>query len=229
MVLRSITWAALATAMASFAACKGSDGESMPDAAFDAAVDAPNACEIALKAYEKRPLAPASLRDEFGPNAVLSKTASPLARINVYEVSIESVLTNVEIYLNPPLPKTWVTITIAQSASKTMPFMRIETVMVPISNCPGYISPGALNIPLHAGSFYAIGFDPNQAVNYATATEVGSLPIDGAFGRLIGSRTDTSVSLPTLSWDKFSDKEYFRQRITTAPPSGPVEDPDAGL
>jgi hypothetical protein len=229
MILRTFSCAVLATTLASLVACKGGDGDSTPDAAVDAGVDALGACEIATKAYEKKKLAPEDLRDEFGPNAVASKTPSPLARINVYEVTTESVLTNVEIYLNPPLPKTWVTITVAESTSKMKPFARVESVMVPITNCPGYVNAGPLSIPLHAGSFYAIGFDPNQAVNYATATEVGSLPIDGAFGRLIGSRTDTSVSLPTLSWDKFSDKEYFRQRLTTQLPFVEVVDPDAGL
>ena len=229
MIRRTFSWTVLVTALASSAGCKGGDGDVMPDAAVEAAVDAPSACEIATKAYEKKKLAPEDLRDEFGPNAVASKTPSPLARINVYEITTESVLTNVEIYLNPPLPKTWITITVAQSMSKMMPFTRIESIMVPITNCPGYVNAGPLSIPLRAGSYYAIGFDPNQALNYATATEVGSLPIDGAFGRLIGSRTDTSVSLPTLSWDKFSDKEYFRQRITTQLPFVEVVDPDAGL
>ncbi|MCG5052036.1 MAG: hypothetical protein KA712_03660 [Myxococcales bacterium] len=200
-------------------ACQGG-GEATPDAAVDAAIEAgaPSVCDL-LAARDGG--SDAGVPDEFGPNAAPAKNASALARLNIYEVTRPRWLTGVEIFLNPTLPNTRVTLAVAEAPSKQAPFTTLFTLQVDTVACPAYVSAGPLQILLRPGHYYAVGFDPNQAVGFASVTDMGSLPIDGAFGRLIGSRTDSSVSLPTLGWDKWSDKDYFRQRLTTTEASLP--------
>lgn len=215
----------LAGAVLAFVACKGDEAKSVADASADSQADGADVfCQLAGAA---RPGGITDTPDEFGPNAVVSKTPSSLARMNIYEVTSASVLTNAEIFLQPTLSKTRVTITVAEAPSKMAGFKPLMVTQIDLNDCPGFVSAGALAIPMHPGRFYAIGYDPNQAVNYTTVSEAGTLPVDGVFGRLIGSRTDTSVSMPMISWDKFTDKEYARQRLTTRPGAnnvGPSQD-----
>lgn len=202
------------------AGCKGDDGGNATDASVDAGDDALGCSAVSAADAGS----PEQRWDEFGPNAALSKTPSALARVNIYEVTSPRWLQSAEIFLQPALQSTLVTLAIGETSSKTLAFKKLVSVQVPVPTCPGFVSTGPLQVWMKPGHYYSVGYDPNQSLNYASVTEMGTLPVDGAFGRLIGSRTDTSVSLPTLSWDKFSDKEYFRQRLATVP----APDVDAG-
>jgi hypothetical protein len=155
--------------------------------------------------------------DEFGPNAPAAKSVSALGRVNIYEASSASTLERVDVYLRTVLEHSRLTIAIQEAPSRTGPFAKITAIQIDIATCEGWATSGPLAIPMVAGRFYAIGFDPNQIVTAFVNTEADSLPIDGAFGRLIGSKTATSVSVPTITWDKFTDKEYNRQRLVTSP------------
>lgn len=172
--------------------------------------------------------------DELGPNAPALKMPSALGRVNVYEVTTPRSLGRVDIYLGAPLGSSRITIAVQEATSRSTPFQKIKDVQLEVGRCEGWASSGAIDIPLEAGRFYAVGFDPNQPVTPFVSTDADSLPIDGAFGRLIGSKTSTSVSIPTLTWDKLTDKEYHRQRLVTAPrlaagtPDGGTS-PDAGF
>ena len=90
-------------------------------------------------------------------------------------------------------------------------------MQVDVPPCVGWVGTGPLGISLQVGRFYAIGFDPNQAVTTFVDSESNDLPIDGQFGRLIGSETSTSVSLDTLDWGMPSSKSFTRQRLYTSP------------
>ena len=167
--------------------------------------------------------------DDFGPNAPAAKTVSSLGRVNVYEVTTAALLERVDIYLRAELESTRVTIAIQEATSRTAAFRKLADVQMDISICQGWATSGTLAIPLVAGRFYAIGFDPNQVVTPFVSTDGDVVPIDGAFGRLIGSRTATSVSVSALTWEKFTDKEYNRQRLRTSPRApDPVPVPDGG-
>jgi hypothetical protein len=167
--------------------------------------------------------------DEFGHNAPAGKTASSLGRVNVYEIATAVVLERVDVYLRADMDATRVTIAIQEATTKTAMFRKLADVQMDFATCQGWATSGPLGIPLVAGRYYAIGFDPNQVVTPFVNTDGDSVPIDGAFGRLIGSRTATTVSTPTLTWDKFTDKEYNRQRLRTSPREpDPLPPPDAG-
>jgi hypothetical protein len=155
--------------------------------------------------------------DEFGPNAPAGKTASSLGRVNIYEVTSSTLLERIDIYMRADLEHTRVTIAVQEAALRTTPFVKIKDIQIDLAVCEGWASSGAVAIPLRAGYFYAIGFDPNQAVTPFVSADSESLPIDGQFGRLIGSKTATSVSVPGITWEKLTDKEYSRQRMATSP------------
>ena len=91
-----------------------------------------------------------------------------------------------------------------------MAFRRLTSVQVDVSPYIGWVGTGALGISLQVGRYYAIGFDPNQAVTTFVDSESNDLPIDGQFGRLIGSMTSTSVSLDTLDFGMPSSKSFTR-------------------
>ncbi|MBC8133204.1 MAG: hypothetical protein H7X95_09515 [Deltaproteobacteria bacterium] len=164
--------------------------------------------------------------DEFGPNAPVGKAASSLGRVNVYEITAPTQLERVDIYLRADLPHTRLTIAVQEAPSRTAAFTKLADLQIDMDVCEGWISSGPIAIPLKVGRFYAIGFDPNQVVTPFVSTDGESLPIDGVFGRLIGSKTANSVSVPSIGWDKFLDKEYNRQRILTSP-RAPDPVPDA--
>ena len=155
--------------------------------------------------------------DDFGPNAPVAKAASSLGRVNIFEVTSPSLLERVDIYMRADLPRTRLTIAVQEATSRTTAFAKLTDVQIDFGVCEGWASSGPLAIALRPGRFYAMGFDPNQVVTPFVSTDGDSLPIDGMFGRLIGSRTATSVSVPALTWEKFLDKEYNRQRIVTSP------------
>lgn len=163
--------------------------------------------------------------DEFGPNAAAVKPPAAVARQNIYEATAFRTLVGVEIYLRPDLPQTRVTIAVHEALSRTAPFKKVADVQLEVPACEGWVASGPLAVPLVPGRFYSVGFDPNQALTPFAVTESNSVPIDGALGRLIGSRTGTSVSLPELGWDKVSDRDYNRQRLTSVP--RPADAPDA--
>ena len=167
--------------------------------------------------------------DEFGPNAPAAKTASSLGRVNIFEVTSPALLDRVDVYLRADLDHTRLTIAVQEAAARTSPFFKLTDIQIDVTLCQGWASSGPLAIPLEAGRFYAIGFDPNQPVTPFVSADTETLPIDGAFGRLIGSKTATSVSVPSITWDKLTDKEYSRQRLVTSPRAGGAPIPtDAG-
>jgi hypothetical protein len=155
--------------------------------------------------------------DEFGPNTAAAKVASSLGRVNLYEVTATTWLQRVEVYLRAGLAHTRLTLAIHEATGRDSAFKRIFEIQLDFPTCEGWASSGALAIPLEPGRFYAMGFDPNQVITPFVSADSDSIPIDGAFGRLVGSKTSTSVSINTLTWDKSSDKEFNRQRLTTAP------------
>jgi hypothetical protein len=153
--------------------------------------------------------------DEFGPNAPAAKAASSLGRVNIYEVASPRFLERVDVYLRADLAHTRLTIAVQESTARTAAFRKLADVQIEFATCEGWASSGPLMIPLEVGRFYAIGVDPNQPITAFVNADSDSWPIDGAFGRLIGGKVATSVSVPTITWDKFSDKEYNRHRLVT--------------
>ena len=182
---------------------------------------------------------PAGEADDFGPNAKVGSAASALGQLDLYEVTTPRRLEWVDLYLRSNLPGTRLTISVYEAPGRNMTFRRLNMVEVDVPPCVGWVGTGPLGIPLQVGRFYAIGFDPNQAVTTYVDSESNDLPIDGQFGRLIGSSTSTSVSLDTLDWGMPSSKSFTRQRLYTSPRAaddgGVASDasdagaPDAGL
>ena len=182
---------------------------------------------------------PAGVADDFGPNAKIGSAASALGQLDVYEVTTPRRLEWVDLYLRTDLAGTRLTISVYEAPARNMTFRRLTTVEVDVPPCVGWVGTGPLGISLQVGRFYAIGFDPNQAVTTYVDSESNDLPIDGQFGRLIGSSTSTSVSLDTLDWGMPSSKSFTRQRLYTSPRAaddgGVASDasdagaPDAGL
>lgn len=181
---------------------------------LDAGAIAPEALDAASDAGG---LALPSTTDELGPNTAASKTTSSLGRVNIYEVTSSSWLRRVEIYLRAGLDHTRLTLAVHESTGRDSAFKKLLDVQLDFATCEGWASSGALELPLEAGRFYAIGFDPNQVVTPFVSADSDVLPIDGAFGRLVASKTSPSVSVSSLTWDKSSDKEFNRQRLTTSP------------
>ena len=160
---------------------------------------------------------PAGVADDFGPNAKLGSSASALGQLDVYEVTSPRRLEWVDLYLRTDLGGTRLTISVYEAPAKNLAFRRLTSVQVDVPPCVGWVGTGPLGISLQVGRFYAIGFDPNQAVTTFVDSESNDLPIDGQFGRLIGSETSTSVSLDTLDWGMPSTKSFTRQRLYTSP------------
>jgi hypothetical protein len=166
--------------------------------------------------------------DELGPNAVASKSAASLGRVNIYEVTSPRWLEELQIYLRAGLPETRLTLAVHEATSRDSPFHKLFDVQLDFGTCEGWTSSGPLAIPLEPGRFYAVGFDPNQPVTPFLVTDSDTLPIDGAFGRLVASKTSKSVSTDTLTWDLSTDKEYNRQRLVTSPRKATPAGLDAG-
>lgn len=203
-------------------ACKGSASTS-PDAADDGSADSKEAGLPACP--DPDPASATAAADDFGPDAKAVTMASAMGRINVYEVTSPHLLERIDAYLRADLPGTRVTLSVYEAPSMTKPFVKLTDVQVDVPTCEGWASSGAVMVPLVVGRFYAVGFDPNQLVTTFVNADMNNIPIDGHFGRLIGSKTLTSVSLQTLTWDKVSDKDFMRQRLLTSPTAGD----DAGV
>jgi hypothetical protein len=163
---------------------------------------------------------PVGVADDFGPNAKIGSSASALGQLDVYEVTSPRRLEWVDLYLRSDLGGTRLTISVYEAPAKNTTFRRLASVQVDVPPCVGWVGTGSLGISLQVGRFYAIGFDPNQAVTTFVDTESNDLPIDGQFGRLIGSMTSTSVSLDTLDFGMPSTKSFTRQRLFTSPRGG---------
>ena len=163
---------------------------------------------------------PAGVSDEFGPNARAVSPASALGQLDLYEVTSPRRLEWVDLYLRADLPSTRLTIAVYEAPALNAAFQKLVNVQVDVPPCVGWMSGGPLAVPLEAGRFYAIGFDPNQAVTPFSDSETNDLPVDGQFGRLIGSKTATSVSVDVMEWGKPSDKDFTRQRLFTTPRAG---------
>jgi hypothetical protein len=160
---------------------------------------------------------PVGVADDFGPNAKVGSSASALGQLDVYEVTAPRRLEWVDLYLRTDLGGTRLTISVYEAPARNMTFRRLTSVQVDVPPCVGWVGTGPLGISLQVGRFYAIGFDPNQAVTTFLDSESNDLPIDGQFGRLIGSMTSTSVSLDTLDFGMPSTKSFTRQRLFTSP------------
>ncbi len=171
---------------------------------------------------------PAGVADDFGPNAKIGSSASALGQLDIYEVTTPRRLEWVDLYLRADLGGTRLTISVYEAPSKNMTFRRLTSVQVDVPPCVGWVGTGPLGISLQVGRTYAIGFDPNQAVTTFADSESNDLPIDGQFGRLIGSMTSTSVSLDTLDFGMPSSKSFTRQRLFTSPRTVDDATTDAG-
>jgi hypothetical protein len=155
--------------------------------------------------------------DDFGPNAKAMAMPSALGRINVYEVTAPNLLERIDIYVRADLAGSRVTLAVFRAASKDKAFEKVTDVQVDVPSCEGWASSGPLSVTLDPGRFYAVGFDPNQLITTFVNADTSNIPIDGHFGRLIGSKTVTSVSVPSVGWDKVADKDFMRQRLLTSP------------
>ncbi len=215
---------ALSTA-AALSGCSKSTSGSAADASVDGSADAGfRACTARGSTDDTTDGAaaldasggPAGVADDFGPNAKAGSTASALGQLDVYEVTTPRRLEWVDLYLRADLGGTRLTIAVYEAPARNMTFRRLTTVQVDVPPCVGWVGTGPLGILLQVGRFYAIGFDPNQAVTTFVDSESNDLPIDGQFGRLIGSETSTSVSLDTLDWGMPSNKAFTRQRLYTS-------------
>jgi len=206
-VLPVAAWCALAAS-----GCKSHGSDSATDGSPDALADAglpgcPSPDAGTLSAAEQ---------DDFGPNAAAAKMTSALGRVNIYEVTNPRLLERVEVYLGTPLAQSRLTIAVHEAASSTTPFRKLVDVQVDVPSCRGWASSGSLAVPLVAGRYYAIGFDPNQVILPYVDSEADDIPVDGRLGRLVGSKTATSVSIASLTWDKVATTEFTRQRLSSS-------------
>jgi hypothetical protein len=208
------------------AGCSKSSSSSASDAGSDGRADAGLAACTAVAsmndtsdgaAASGASAGPAGVADDFGPNAKIGSSASALGQLDVYEVTTPRRLEWVDLYLRTDLGGTRLTISVFEAPARNMTFRRLTSVQVDVPPCVGWVGTGPLGIPLQVGRIYAIGFDPNQAVTTFVDSESNDLPIDGQFGRLIGSETSTSVSLDTLDFGMPSNKSFTRQRLYTSP------------
>lgn len=159
----------------------------------------------------------ASDLDEFAPNAPVAKTVSSIGRVNVYAATAPRMLDQVDVYLSAALGGTRVTVGVQEAATQTGPFKTVFEVQLSFGTCQGWASSGPIAVPMIAGHYYAIGIDPNQPITAFVSTDSNALPVDGAFGALVSSKTTTSVSTAGLTSDKTSTAEFNRQRLATSP------------
>jgi hypothetical protein len=159
----------------------------------------------------------ASDLDEFAPNAPAGKMASSIGRVNIYTATAPRTLDRIDVYLGASLTGTRVTIAVQEAVSQGAAFQKVFDVQLDFGACQGWATTGAISVPLIAGHFYAVGLDPNQPINAYVSSDANALPIDGAFGRLVSSKTTSSVSGVGLTWDKTSTAEFNRQRLATSP------------
>ena len=199
--------------------CSKSSSTSASDAGSSSSGDAglPACMAVASAGDAAVSAGPAGVADDFGPNAKIGSAASALGQLDVYEVTTPRRLEWVDLYLRADLAGTRLTISVYEAPAKNTTFRRLTSVQVDVPPCVGWVGTGPLGISLQVGRFYAIGFDPNQAVTTFVDSESNDLPIDGQFGRLIGSMTSTSVSLDTLDFGMPSSKGFIRQRLYTSP------------
>ena len=211
-------------AVASVTGCKASKGGAATDGGDDGATvsDAGLACPLPEAGT------PAGASDDFGPNAKPIATATALGQLNVYEVTTPRQLEWVDLYLRVDLDSTRLTIAVYEAAARNAIFHKLTDLQVEVPRCLGWVSSGPLSLRLEAGRFYAIGFDPNQTITTFVDSEASNLPVDGQFGRLIGSKTSTSVSVDTLDWGTPSARDFNRQRLFTSPRAGNDAGADAG-
>ena len=209
--------AALGLLALGMAGCKGS-GAAAADAAGDGASES---AEVGLPACATPdPASEMAVADDFGPDAKAVAAPSAMGRINVYEVTSSHLLERIDVYVRAELAGSRVTLSVYEAPSMTKPFVKLTDVQVDVPSCEGWASSGVVAVPFSAGRFYAIGFDPNQLITTFVSADMNNIPVDGHFGRLIGSKTLTSVSVPTQTWDKVSDKDFMRQRLLTSPVAG---------
>jgi len=159
----------------------------------------------------------ASDLDEFAPNAPVAKMVSSIGRVNIYTATAPRTLDRVDVYLGSALTGTRVTIAVQEAIAQGAVFQKVFDVQLDFGACQGWASTGPISVPLIAGHSYAVGLDPNQPITAYVSTDANALPIDGAFGRLVSSKTTSSVSSGGLTWDKASTAEFNRQRLATSP------------
>jgi hypothetical protein len=206
----------LTAVAAAVVGCKASSSSVVTDAAADG--DGP--IEVGLSSCPTSDGgSPVGVADEFGPNAKAGSASSALGQLDLYEITSARQLEWVDLYLRADLGGTRITLSVYEAAARNAVFRRLATVQLELPPCLGWVGSGALGIPLEVGRIYAIGFDPNQALTSFVDSEANDLPVDGQFGRLIGSKTSTSVSLDTLDWGKPVDNAFTRQRLYTSPRS----------
>jgi hypothetical protein len=206
------------SALSLLAGCKGSSstGSTGIDGHADGLGDGTNDVPLPM-CPEPSAASDMAAADDFGPNAKAVVMPSAMGRVNVYEVTAAHLLERVDIYVRANLSGSRVTISVFEAPAKDKDFQKLTDVQVDVPTCEGWASSGMLAIPFERGRFYAIGFDPNQLITTFVNADMSNIPVDGRFGRLIGSKTVTSVSTSTLGWDKVADKDFMRQRLLTSP------------
>ena len=109
-------------------------------------------------------------------------------------------LQRLDIYLRMSLDQTRLTIGVFEATGPASAFQKISAIQLdaPVGGgpCQGWVTSGPLAIPLEPGHFYIAGFNPSQPVTPFVTSDTETLPVDGAFGRLVGSKTTTSVWSP---------------------------------
>jgi len=168
--------------------------------------------------------------DEFGPHAEGARQLSPLSRLNVYEITKDRQLVAFDVYVAPAAAGTRLSLAVHEARDRDSDFDRVFFQLIDAPICEGYLRVQLRDVTLKADHYYAIGFDPTQGVGVFNVSEAGSLPVDGSFGRLIGSRTNNTVSTETLDWKGFGTRDYYRQRLFTSElaPGPDAGAPDAG-
>jgi hypothetical protein len=232
---RTATWIVLCLGIAAASSGCSKSSSSTPsvdggDAGDDAAI--PLCADDAGAGAAAAPLSEAGVAsdiDDFGPNASAAKMTSSLGRMNIYVVTTPRTLDRVDVYLASQLAETRVTIAVQEAAAQGAPFQKLFDLQLDFPTCEGWATTGSIALPLVVGHYYAIGLDPNQPITSFVSSDTNALPIDGAFGRLVSSKTTTSVSAAGLAWDKTSTAEFNRQRLATSPRAADARDlPDAG-
>jgi hypothetical protein len=218
-----VTMAAMLTTLSLLAGCKGA-GSTSADGHADGLGDGTNDLPLPM-CPEPEAASDMAAADDFGPNAKAVAMPSAMGRVNVYEVTAPHLLERVDIYVRANLAGSRVTISVFEAPAKDKDFQKLADVQVDVPPCEGWASSGTLAVPFARGRFYAIGFDPNQLITTFVNADMSNIPVDGRFGRLIGSKTVTTVSTSTLGWDKVADKDFMRQRLLTSPRA----DDDAGV
>ena len=147
---------------------------------------------------------------------LLASSLSNYVMMNVYSVTGDRNLLLIEQYMNPTTAQT-LTWHVYESVTQTGTYTSISSTTTTSTPGEGYQASGALNVPLVAGRFYAIGVSwttPGLLMSYMT----GTTPQMTSFGEHI-SMIYQSTSSPPASIPYSAPSGYVvAQRLTTTAP-----------